>query len=80
MKKKKYFILNKSDIFLMCSNSRAESFGIVILEAISIGLPLIISNVKGSGMKDMIINNFNGLIFKTNSYKDCANKIIKLTV
>ena len=48
----------------MCSNTRAESFGISILEAISCGLPLVISNVKGSGMNDMIVNNVNGLKFK----------------
>ena len=77
--KKKILLLKNSDIFLMCSNSRAESFGIAILEAISLGLPLIISNVKGSGMNDMIINNYNGYHFKTNSYHDCANKILKIT-
>ena len=47
----------------MCSTSRAESFGISILEAISNSLPLIISRVKGSGMNDMIINKFNGYKF-----------------
>ena len=72
-------LLQKSSIFLMCSISRAESFGIAILEAISHGLPLIISNVKGSGMNDMIINNFNGYKFKNLSSIDCANKILKLS-
>lgn len=74
--KEKY--LKKSSIFLMCSTSRAESFGISILEAISNSLPLIISNVKGSGMNDMIIDKFNGYKFKNASSKDCAKKIIKL--
>ena len=73
--KKKYFYLRNSDIFMMCSNSRAESFGISILEAISCGLPLIISSVKGSGMNDMIINNYNGLKFKKNSIDDCVKKL-----
>ena len=71
--------LKKSSIFLMCSTSRAESFGIAILEAISYGLPLIISNVKGSGMNDMISNNFNGYKFKNFSSIDCAKKILKLS-
>lgn len=70
--------LKESSIFLMCSTSRAESFGISILEAISNSLPLIISNVKGSGMNDMIINKFNGYKFKNFSSEDCAKKIIKL--
>lgn len=71
--------LQKSSIFLMCSTSRAESFGIAILEAISHGLPLIISNVTGSGMNDMIVNNFNGYKFKKFSYIDCAKKILKIS-
>ena len=77
--KKKNEILRKSDIFLICSKSRAESFGIVILEALSAGLPLIVSDVKGSGMKDMIRNNVNGYLFKPKSFKDCANKIKKIS-
>ena len=70
--------LKKSSLFLMCSTSRAESFGISILEAISNSLPLIISRVKGSGMNDMIINKFNGYKFNNFSSEDCAKKIIKL--
>ena len=75
---KKFSILKNSDIFILCSNSRAESFGISILEAISFSLPLVISNVKGSGMRDMIKNNINGLSFKVNSSKDCAKKILAI--
>ncbi len=74
--KEKY--LKKSSFFLMCSTSRAESFGISILEAISNSLPLIISRVKGSGMNDMIINKFNGYKFENFSHIDCAKKITKL--
>ncbi len=77
--KKKYFYLKKSDVFLMCSNTRAESFGISILEAISCGLPLVISNVKGSGMNDMIVNNVNGLKFKKNSLNDCVKKLLMIS-
>ncbi len=69
----------KSDIFLACSKSRAESFGIAILEAISLGMPLIISKVNGSGMNDMIINKYNGYFFRNNSATDCSKKIIKIS-
>ena len=62
----------------MCSTSRAESFGIAILEAISCGLPLVISNINGSGMNDMIVNNFNGYKFKNFSSIDCAKKIVNI--
>ena len=69
----------KSDIFLACSKSRAESFGIAILEAISLGMPLIISKVNGSGMNDMIINKYNGYFFRNNSATDCSKKIKKIS-
>ena len=77
--KLKIKILKKSSIFLMSSTSRAESFGIAILEAISLGLPLIISKVQGSGMNDMIIDNFNGYRYKNFSSFECAKKIMSAT-
>ena len=75
----KFTMIKEADIFLMCSRSRAESFGIAILEAISVGLPLVISNIKGSGMNDMIKNNYNGYKFKNESYIDCANQIKRIS-
>ena len=62
----------------MCSTSRAESFGIAILEAISCGLPLVITNINGSGMNDMVISNYNGYKFKKFSSIDCAKKIVNI--
>lgn len=61
------------DIFCFTSNTRAESFGIVVLEALSYKKPLLIFNNKGSGMLDMIKNNYNGYIF--NSKKNLIEKI-----
>ena len=40
---------------------------------------MIVSNVKGSGMNDMLINNVNGFKFKNNNYKDIAKKIITIS-
>lgn len=71
--------LKKSQIFCMSSNTRAESFGISLLEAINYSLPVIVSNVRGSGMNDMLINNVNGFKFKNNDYKDIAKKIIAIS-
>ena len=71
-------ILQKSDIFCFTSKSRAESFGIALLEALSIGLPLIVSNNKGSGMMEMIKHRHNGLIFQNNDKDDLKDKIYYL--
>jgi glycosyltransferase involved in cell wall biosynthesis len=75
---KKNSELKKASIFCMCSKNRAESFGISLLEAINYSLPVVVSNIKGSGMKEMIINNYNGFLFKNNSPIDLANKIKKI--
>ena len=76
---KNNFLL-KSDIFLMCSDNRAESFGLAILEAISAGLPIVIPFVKGSGMNDMVVDGSNGYKFKLNSPQDCSKKIKKIII
>ena len=43
------------------------------IEALAAGVPVVTSDAVGC--KESIINNFNGLIFKTHSYKNLANKI-----
>ena len=41
-------------------------------------MPLIISNVYGSGMNEMIEDGYNGFKFKKNDPNDCAkNTFIK---
>ena len=71
-------LFKKSDIFLQSSNSRAESFGISILEAISNSMPLIISDVYGSGMNEMIEDGYNGFKFKK-TILTIAQKILLLS-
>jgi len=51
-----------------------EAIGMVVPEAMACGLPAIVSNT--SGAQTYIINNKNGLIFKTFDHKDLKNKII----
>ena len=75
----KKLFFKKADIFCFPSITRAESFGISLLEAINYSLPVIVSNNKGSGMKDMIVNNYNGYTFRNHSSNDLNKKIIKLS-
>jgi glycosyltransferase involved in cell wall biosynthesis len=67
-------IYMNSDIFVLCS--KKESFGIVLLEAMSHGLPIIASNVIG--IRNLIHQGFNGILFRQNSSEDLANKILIL--
>ena len=66
------YILNSS---LMVMTSFKESFGIVLLEAMSYGVPVI--SFENSGSKELI-NGKNGLIIKNRNKKRMSKEIINL--
>ncbi len=61
------------DVFI-CP-SRADNLPNTVLESLSCGVPVIGSDV--GGIPDMIEESINGLIFKSNHPKSCADKIIQ---
>lgn len=65
---------NLADIFI--GPSLQEGFGIVFLEALACGTPIIASEV--GGIKDIIKANQNGLLIKPADWKELAQKIIEL--
>lgn len=64
-----------SSIFLMTSFS--ESFGLVLVEAASYGLPLIAFD-SAQGAKEIIDNNKNGFLIADRNKKDFIEKISEL--
>jgi glycosyltransferase involved in cell wall biosynthesis len=66
--------LGKLDMFVL--PSRWEGFGLVILEAGASKLPVVASDVDG--IKEIIRNNHNGLLFKAGDAGDLAKKIKEL--
>ena len=75
-KKDVFKYLYESDLFL--STSLYEGHPISILEAMSIGLPIVASKVTGN--IDTIKNNFSGLFYRLgdiNGAVKCIEKIMK---
>lgn len=51
---------NLSDIFVLPSVDKSESFGIVLLEAMASGIPVIASNLPG--VRNLVENGINGFL------------------
>ena len=67
---KKYY--NNSNLFIM--PSREENWGLAVNEAMASSNAIICSNSVGCS-KNLVKNNFNGYIFKSDDYIDLARKI-----
>lgn len=66
------------DLFCLPANLRSEMFGIVQLEAMSFGKPVITSNLKRSGICHVNIDNVTGLCVKPESPLAIANAAISI--
>lgn len=62
---------------LVVPSESLEGFGLVIIEAMSYGIPVVVSDLPV--FLETVENYKNGLIFKRGDYKDLSEKIIELT-
>lgn len=67
-------LMGLSDVAI--SSSKQEGLPVNIIEAMGIGLPLIVSDCRGN--RDLVMDNKNGYIVKKNSPKAYVEKILKL--
>ena len=65
-----------SDIFCLPSTTMAESFGIVNLEAMASGIPIVSS--KLGGIPDIVKDGENGLLVKPGDVEGLADALIYL--
>ena len=74
---KKYIndLLSKSSIYLM--SSVTESFGIVLIEAMSYGLPCVAFD-SAEGATELIKNNENGFLISYRNKEEYAKKVLEL--
>jgi len=56
----------QADVFCLPSIDRAEAFGLVLLEAMRAGLPIIASNIRGSGVAYVVRDGETGLLVTPN--------------
>jgi len=66
-------LLDRSHAFVLAS--RAETFGVVVVEALARGIPVISSDIDGTRE---IVNDKNGLLFKPGDEEDLSQKMRQL--
>ena len=68
--REKYNLLSKA--YILINPSIREGWGLVVIEAASVGTPTVAYNV--AGLKDSVVNGETGLLSNPNS-KDCAEAV-----
>jgi len=65
--------LQNSDLLVLPSINNNEAFGIVLIEALACGVPVVASDLPG--VRRVFSNNKEGLLFKTGDAEDLKNKL-----
>lgn len=55
-------LLASCDVFCLPSRERTEAFGIVLMEAMRYGKPVVVSDLEGSGVKWVVQDGKNGVL------------------
>ena len=66
------------NLFILPSINKSEAFGIVLLEALYLGKPLLTANLDDSGVTEINDNKITGIYFNKKDPLDLSRKIIKM--
>ncbi len=67
-----------ADAFVLPSLDRSESFGLVLLEAMRAGLPVVASAIPGSAVGTVVVDNETGLLVPPGDAQALAQAIVRL--
>ena len=67
-----------ADAFCLPSRERTEAFGVVLLEAMHHGLPLLVSAIKGSGVNDVVRDGVTGRLLPVDEPAAWCEAIMQL--
>lgn len=67
-----------ADVYCMSSYNRTEAFGVVLLEAMSLGLPIVATNIPGSGVTWVNEDGVTGYNVETQNPEALADAIKKI--
>jgi glycosyltransferase involved in cell wall biosynthesis len=72
----KWRLLRSADVFAFPPHSSKEAFGIVLLEAMQAGAPIVAT--RGGARSEVIDDGINGLLVEEQNPRDLAEKILRL--
>ena len=74
----KHALLSRCDCLCLPSTDRTESFGIVLLEAMSAAKACVVSDVEGSGMSWLVEDGETGLVTPANNVDGLTDALCRL--
>lgn len=67
-----------ADVFVLPSLDRSEAFGLVLLEAMRAGLPVVVSDIAGSGVGEVVVDQDTGFQFPPGDAEALARALERL--